>query len=212
MAEVIVTTNLAGVFGVLGAVLVARLLLSTFDIGMMGNEAIAGLGGIAGPCAFVQPWAGAVIGLVAGCVMVPTVLTLDRRRIDDPIGVFAGHGMGGIVGVLAAGVFTTTDAAAALGGRAGLIYGGGFAQLGWQVVGVVSIGAFAFVTGYAAFWLIKVTMGPSASEADELAGLDISEHGMFGYPERFIELVGADFEDVGSHDVTTGGGDVAPGR
>ena len=143
----------------------------------------------------MQPWAGAVIGLIAGSVMVPMVIFIDRRRIDDPIGVFAGHGMGGIVGVLAAGIFTTSEAASRLGGRPGLLYGGGFTQLGWQFVGLVAIAAFAFVTGWLAFMLIKVTIGLRAPEADELAGLDISEHGMFGYPERFIEVIGAEPEE-----------------
>jgi Amt family ammonium transporter len=199
IGTVVVVTNLAGAFGVLGAVVMSRLLLGTYDIGMMGNGAIAGLGAIAGPCAFVAPWAGAVIGLVAGCAMVPMVLLVDRMRIDDPIGVLAGHGMGGIVGVLAAGFLTTTDAAATLGGRPGLFYGGGAAQLGWQAIGMVCIAAFAFTTGYAAFWLIQRTVGLRASESDEMAGLDISEHGMFGYPERFIEVTGAEPEDAHSH-------------
>ena len=195
IGQVVVVTCLAGAFGVLAAVVVARVMLGSFDIGMMGNGAIAGLGAIAGPCAFVEPWAGAIIGLVAGAVMVPMVLFIDRRGIDDPIGVFAGHGMGGIVGVLAAGIFTTSEAASRLGGRPGLVYGGGFSQLGWQFVGLVAIAGFAFVTAWLAFSLIKVTVGLRASEADEMAGLDISEHGMFGYPERFIEVVGAEPEE-----------------
>ncbi len=195
IGQVVVVTCLAGAFGVLAAVVMARVMLGSFDIGMMGNGAIAGLGAIAGPCAFVEPWAGAIIGLVAGAVMVPMVLFIDRRGIDDPIGVFAGHGMGGIVGVLAAGIFTTSEAASRLGGRPGLVYGGGFSQLGWQFVGLVAIAGFAFVTAWLAFSLIKVTVGLRASEADEMAGLDISEHGMFGYPERFIEVVGAEPEE-----------------
>jgi len=195
IGQVIVVTCLAGAFGVLAAVVMARVLLGSFDIGMMGNGAIAGLGAIAGPCAFVEPWAGVIIGLVAGAVMVPMVIFIDRRGIDDPIGVFAGHGMGGIVGVLAAGIFTTSEAASRLGGRPGLVYGGGFSQLGWQFVGLVASAGFAFVTAWVAFVLIAVTVGLRASEADEMAGLDISEHGMFGYPERFIEVVGAEPEE-----------------
>ena len=199
LGTVIVVTTLAGAFGVLGAVVMSRLLLGTYDIGMMGNGAIASLGAIAGPCAFVDPWAGALIGAVAGCVMVPMVLLVDRMRIDDPIGVLAGHGMGGIVGVLAAGLLATPEAAASLGGRPGLFSGGGAAQLGWQALGMVCIAGFAFVAGYLAFWLIEKTIGLRASEADETAGLDISEHGMFGYPERFIEVIGAEPEDAHSH-------------
>ncbi len=199
IGEVIVVTNLAGAFGVLGAVVMSRMLLGTYDIGMMGNGAIAALGAIAGPCAFVAPWAGATIGLIAGSLMVPVVLFVDRRRVDDPIGVMAGHGTGGIVGVLAVGFFTTSDAAARLGGRPGLLYGGGATQLGWQALGLVCIAAFAFATSFAVFWLIDKVMGLRASEADEMAGLDIAEHGMFGYPERFIEVIGAEPEEAHSH-------------
>ncbi len=196
IGEVIVVTNLAGAFGVLGATLMARLVLGTLDIGMMGNGAIAGLGGIAGPCAFVEPWAGAVIGLVAGSLMVLVVLLVDRVRVDDPIGAIAGHGLGGIIGVLGAGLFTTPAAAQALGvGQAGLVYNGSFAQLGDQVVGLGAIAAFAFAASYAVFWVVRATVGLRAPKEAELAGLDISEHGMFGYPERFIEVHGAEPEE-----------------
>ena len=93
----------------------------------------------------------------------------------------------------------TPEAASALGGRAGLVYGGGFAQLGWQLVGLVCIAGFAFVTGWLAFWAIGKVVGLRASEGDEMAGLDIAEHGMFGYPERFIEVIGAEPEEAHSH-------------
>lgn len=196
IGQVIVVTNLAGAFGVLGATLVARLRLGTLDIGMMGNGAIAGLGAIAGPCAYVAPWGGAVIGFVAGSLMVLVVLAVDRIRIDDPIGAIAGHGLGGITGILGAGLLTTPSAAESLGiGEKGLFYGGGFGQLGWQVVGLLCIGAFAFAASYAVFWAIRQTTGLRAPEEAELAGLDISEHGMFGYPERFMEVHGAEPEE-----------------
>jgi len=74
------------------------------------------------------------------------------------------------------------------------LYGGGFPQLGWQLVGPVAIAAFAFGTAWLAFTLIKVTVGLRAPEAAHTAGLDISGHGMFGYPERFIEVIGAEPE------------------
>ena len=196
LGQVIVVTNLAGAFGVIGATMVARLKLGTLDMGMMGNGAIAGLGAIAGPCAYVAPWGGAVIGLVAGSLMVLVVLAVDRIRVDDPIGAIAGHGLGGVVGVIGAGVLTTPSAAKSLGvGHEGLVYGGGFGQLGWQLIGLACIGAFAFTASYAVFWVIRNTMGLRAPEEAELAGLDISEHGMFGYPERFMEVSGAEPEE-----------------
>ena len=196
LGRVIVVTNLSGVFGVIGATIVARLLLGTLDIGMMGNGAVAGLGAIAGPCGFVAPWAGAVIGLAAGALMVLVVLGVDRIGVDDPVGAVAGHGGGGIVGVLAPGFLTTPSAAELLGGSEGLVYGGGGTQLGWQLVGLGAIAGFTFAASYSAFAVIRRTIGLRAPEDAELQGLDIAEHGMYGYPERFIEVFGATPDDA----------------
>jgi Amt family ammonium transporter len=180
LGRVIVVTNLSGIAGVIGATITARLLLGTLDIGMMGNGAIAGLGGIAGPCGFVAPWGGAVIGLAAGTLMVLVVLGVDRLKVDDPIGAVAGHGGGGTIGVIAPGFLTTPSAAGLLGGREGLVYGGGGAQLGWQLIGLSAIVAFTFVAAYVSLQLINRTIGLRAPETAELQGLDISEHGMWG--------------------------------
>jgi Amt family ammonium transporter len=196
LGRVIVVTNLSGIAGVIGATITARLLLGTLDIGMMGNGAIAGLGAIAGPCGFVAPWGGAVIGLAAGALMVLVVLGVDRLKVDDPIGAVAGHGGGGTIGVIAPGFLTTPSAAGLLGGREGLVYGGGGAQLGWQLIGLGAIVAFTFVAAYASLQLINRTIGLRAPETAELQGLDIAEHGMWGYPERFIEVMGAEPDDA----------------
>jgi ammonium transporter, Amt family len=196
LGRVIVVTNLSGIFGVIGATITARLLLGTLDIGMMGNGAVAGLGAIAGPCGFVAPWGGAVIGLAAGTVMVLVVLGVDRLKVDDPIGAVAGHGGGGTVGVLAPGFLATPSASGLLGGREGLVYGGGGAQLGWQLIGLGAIIGFTFVATYVALRLIDATVGLRAPETAELQGLDISEHGMWGYPERFIDVLGAEPDDA----------------
>jgi Amt family ammonium transporter len=98
--------------------------------------------------------------------------------------------------VLAPGFLTTPSAAELLGGREGLVYGGGATQLGWQLVALFSIAAFTFVTAWAAFSLIDRTIGLRAPEDAELQGLDIVEHGMYGYPERFIEVPGATPDDA----------------
>lgn len=195
LGRVIVVTNLSGIFGVIGATIVAYLLLRTLDIAMMGNGAVAGLGAIAGPCGFVDPWAGAIIGLVAGSVMVLLVLGVDRLGVDDPIGAVAGHGGGGTIGVLAPGLFTTASSAELLGGSKGLVYGGGPGQLGWQVVGLLAIVAFTFVASWLTFVAISKTVGLRSPETAEVQGLDIIEHGMYGYPERFIEVIGATPDD-----------------
>jgi Amt family ammonium transporter len=194
IGRVIVVTNLAGAFGVIGAAISARLIQKTLDIGMMGNGAIAGLGAIAGACAFVAPWGGAVIGLVAGLLMVPVVLLVDRLRIDDPIGAIAGHGLGGTVGIMGTG-FLATPAFVPDGVEAGLVYSGSLSLLGWQLLGWACIAAFSFTASGLVFVALKQTVGLRATEEQELAGLDISEHGMFGYPERFIEVTGAEPEE-----------------
>ena len=106
-ADIAVTTNLAASAGVLGAIIAGFALQRTIDIGFAGNGAIAGLVAITAPCAYVEDWAACVIGLVAGVLMVCTVVAIDRIRVDDPIGAIAGHGMGGIWGTLSCGLFTT---------------------------------------------------------------------------------------------------------
>ena len=136
-ADIAVTTNLAASAGVLGAIIAGFALQRTIDIGFAGNGAIAGLVAITAPCAYVEDWAACVIGLVAGVLMVLTVVAIDRIRVDDPIGAIAGHGMGGIWGTLSCGLFTTPALAKLNGvGDAGLFYGGGLHQLGVQAFGI----------------------------------------------------------------------------
>ena len=199
-ADVAVNTNLAAAAGVVGATLSARWLFKTLDVSQMGNGAIAGLVAITAPCAFVDPWAALVIGLVAGLIVPPLVLLVDRLRIDDPIGCLPVHGMAGIWGTLSAGLFAETDRTAALAKFAafpferGLFYGNAH-QLWVQFYGVAATAGFTFTASFIVFYLIKMTGNLRVSEAHELAGLDISEHGMFGYPERFIDVPGAESEE-----------------
>jgi Amt family ammonium transporter len=134
----------------------------------------------------VVPWAAIPIGAVAGVIVVLGVYAIDRY-IDDPVGALSAHGLAGIWGTLACGIFTHPDLAAYNAvGRGGLIYTGSFRQLGAQALGIVIVFAFVFVVSYATFWAIKKTYGLRVSADEEDAGLDISEHGMYGYPEQFI--------------------------
>ena len=191
-ADIAVTTNLAASAGVLGAIIAGFVLQRTIDIGFAGNGAIAGLVAITAPCAYVEDWAACVIGLVAGVLMVLTVVAIDRIRVDDPIGAIAGHGMGGIWGTLSCGLFTTPALASANGvGKAGLFYGGGVHQLGVQALGIAVVAAFVFASSMAVFYLCKRTIGLRVSAQQELEGLDIHEHGMWGYPEQFLPGYGA---------------------
>jgi Amt family ammonium transporter len=199
-AHVIAVTNLAAGFGVVGAGLVIWLKTRKFDVGMLGNGAIAGLVAITAPAGYVNMWAAPIIGFIAGLIVVYGVLFIDRIGIDDPVGATSAHGMAGIWGTLSVGLFLSPDLAKynALGGNpdGGLFTGGGIDQLIVQLLVVIITFVFVFVLSFATFWLIKKTIGIRVSEEDEIAGLDIAEHGMYGYPEQFIpeaELVGAQY-------------------
>jgi Amt family ammonium transporter len=193
--EILLVTNLAAACGVLGALLMSRLMQKTLDIGMCGNGAIGALVAITAPSGYVELWAAVPIGLVAGLLIPPCVLWIDKK-LDDPVGVLTAHGICGIWGTLSCGLFTAPRFAAynAFGDPAGgLIYSGSFAQLVAQVVGFTITFSFVFAMSFATFWVIKQTYGLRVSGEEEDAGLDISEHGMYGYPEAFIppaELIG----------------------
>ena len=194
-AEVIAVTNMGAIGGVLGATLLIWLLTRKLDVGMIGNGAIAGLVAITAPAGYVEMWAAPIIGFVGGLIVVAGVLAIERK-LDDPVGALSAHGLAGIWGTLACGLFTSDRLAEALGvGKPGLLYGGGLEQLGVQAVAVLVTFTFVFVLSLATFALIKATIGLRVSAEDEEAGLDIAEHGMYGYPEQFIpapELIGVD--------------------
>jgi Amt family ammonium transporter len=188
MAEVAVVTMLGCAGGVIGAFVATQLKQRTIDIGMVANGAIAGLVAITAPSGYVEIWAGPIIGFVAGLIVVFGVIWIDKR-IDDPVGATSAHGLAGIWGTLACGIFTAPRLAQynAFGDPdGGLVYSGQFTQLIAQAVGVTVAFAFVFGMSYLTFAAIKATIGLRVSEADEEAGLDIVEHGMYGYPEQFI--------------------------
>jgi Amt family ammonium transporter len=193
--EILIITNLAAAAGVLGAVITARIRSGNIDIGMAGNGAIAGLVAITAPSGYVELWAAPIIGLVAGAIVVVGVYAIDKV-IDDPVGALSAHGLAGIWGTISCGLFTAPRLAQynAFGDpNGGLVYSGKFTQLIAQVVGFSIAFTFVFAMSFGTFWLIKKTIGLRVSEEEEDAGLDISEHGMYGYPEQFIpapELVG----------------------
>ncbi|MEA2391578.1 MAG: ammonium transporter, Amt family, partial [Solirubrobacteraceae bacterium] len=191
--EVLLVTQLAAAAGVLTALVTARLKTKTIDIGMAGNGAIAALVAITAPSGYVQPWAAPIIGGVAGVIVVLGVYAIDKK-LDDPVGALSAHGLAGIWGTLSCGIFTSPVLAKFNAvGKPGLWYTGSFHQLGAQALGVVVVFAFVFILSFATFWIIKKTYGLRVSDDEEEAGLDISEHGMYGYPEQFIpapELIG----------------------
>ena len=187
-AEVALVTNLAAAAGVIAAVATIYVITRTVDIGMAGNGAIAGLVGITAPSGYVEFWAAPIIGAVAGVIVVVGVLAIEKV-LDDPVGALSAHGLAGIWGTLACGLFTSERLATLNGvGSAGLFQGGGLEQLGDQALGVVVAFACVFAVSYLVFGLIKATIGLRVSAEQEEAGLDIVEHGMYGYPEQFIPV------------------------
>ena len=137
-------------------------------------------------------------GFVAGLIVPVVVVAIDKLLIDDQIGAIPAHGMAGIWGTLAAGLFTTPERAANVAvGKPGLFYGDhSFHQLGVQSLGILATIGFTFSASFVTFYVIKKTLGLRVKEEDELRGLDISEHGMYGYPERFIDVPGATPEEI----------------
>ena len=189
-ADVVITTNLAAAAGALAAMAVYYRLQKSLDVGMIGNGAIAALVAITAPSGYVQPWAAVVIGAVAGVIVVFGVLAVDKW-IDDPIGALSAHGLAGIWGTLACGLFTDPALATFNGvGEGGLVYTHSLKQLGAQAAAVGASFATVFVLSFGLFWIIKKTVGLRVSERHEVDGLDISEHGMWGYPEQFMPVPG----------------------
>jgi Amt family ammonium transporter len=191
--EVILTTQLAAAAGVLFSLLTARLKTGYIDIGMAGNGAIGALVAITAPSGYVAPWAAVIIGAVAGIIVPLGVYAIDKK-LDDPVGALTAHGLCGIWGTLSCGIFTLPALATYnTVGQGGIVYNGSFVQLGRQALGVVVVFTGVLVVSSIIFYLIKITYGLRVTEEEEDAGLDISEHGMYGYPEQFIppaELIG----------------------
>ena len=181
-AEVAIVTVIGAAGGVLGAMGASYALTKTYDIGMVGNGVIAGLVAITAPSGYVEYWAAVPIGLVAGVLVVTCIVAIDKL-IDDPIGALSAHGVAGIWGTLACGLFTAPRLAEYNAiGEGGLFYTGSFEQLGVQALGVTAAFVSVFAVSMLVFYLIKQTYGLRVSAEEERRGLDIVEHGMWGYP------------------------------
>ena len=160
------------------------------DPSMIANGMLAGLVAITAPCAFVSPPGAVAIGLIAGLLVVGAVAFVEKTlKADDPVGAVAVHGINGAWGMIALGLFadgTYGDGFNGVSGAVkGLLYGGGFGQLGAQAIGVLVCFAWAFGLGFAFFKIQdKLTKGGIRSTPeDELAGLDATEMGVLAYPE-----------------------------
>lgn len=178
-------TQLGAAAGAVAALLISWLVNGKADITAMLNGALAGLVAITASCAFVEPWAAVVIGFIGGLLVFFSAKFFEKMKIDDPIYALSVHGAAGVWGTLSNGLFATEEQATALAtGKAGLFYGGGWDQLVVQIESVVVAGAFAFAASFAVLWVIKMVIGLRVTEEQEIIGLDLSEHGAYGYPEH----------------------------
>jgi Amt family ammonium transporter len=179
-----VNTNLAAAFATMTATAASWILLGKPDIGMTLNGCLAGLVAITAPAYFTNPLCSAIIGAISGVTVVLAVLFFDRLRIDDPVGAISVHLVHGVFGTLCVGLFSVADLSATPvtgGPKAGLFFGGGMEQLIAQAVGVVMVGGYVLVVSAVTWLVLKYTIGIRVTEAEEVEGLDIGEHGNEAY-------------------------------
>lgn len=173
VAHIFVTTNLAAAAGTVGALVVSWLRYGKPSLSFALNGALAGLVAITAGCDAVSDIGAVIIGLLAGIILVYAVTFFDHvLHIDDPVGAISVHGIGGIFGTLMVGLFSQSG---------GLFYGGGVNLLLSQLLGVVSIGAWAFILGFVLFKILNATIGLRVPKRIEEEGLDVYEHGESAY-------------------------------
>ena len=173
-----VNTLLAGAAGAVSAIYIAMIRTGKADIEMGANGALAGLVGITAGCAYVDPWAAVVIGLLAGVIMIAGVHFIKLvLKVDDPVSAITVHGICGAWGLLAVGIFASGN-----NGVEGFI-AGDFEQIVPQIVGMLVAIAWGLGAGFILFKAIDLTIGMRASEEEEEQGLDVPEHGRSAYPE-----------------------------
>jgi len=181
ISHILVNTNMAAATGALGATITAWLMLGKPDLSMILNGCLAGLVAITAPCAFVPISSGAIIGLIAGVLVVVSVIGFDKIKIDDPVGALSVHLVNGVWGTLALGLFyneqVATDVAALATGLSPA------AQTMVQLKGILAVGAFTFILSLVFWYAIKMLLGVRVSEDEEIEGLDIGEHGISAYPD-----------------------------
>jgi len=160
---VFVTTTLAAAAGVMGAMFTSWFVQKKPDLTMVLNGSLAGLVGITAGADVVSASAAVIIGLIAGILVVFSVIAFDKMKLDDPVGALSVHLVCGIWGTLAVGIFSES------------------ANFMVQLYGVLAIGATSFILALLIFYILKISIGIRVSEEEELIGLDIGEHGMEAY-------------------------------
>ncbi len=204
---VVTNTAIAGAFGAVTAMFVMMWKFGKPDPSMCANGMLAGLVAITAPCAFVAPWAAMVIGIIAGALVIAAVLFVENRlKIDDPVGAIAVHGVNGLFGVLAVGIFADGKYGDGWNGVSGNVKGllyGDWGQFGAQAIACGVIMVVGIGLSYSFFKLTNKIVPIRSVEADEVSGLDLPEMGAMAYPD-FLEAQGTVF--LSSDDLLVGAG------
>jgi Amt family ammonium transporter len=177
IAKIVINTNMAACAGLVASTLASIFIIGKPDLSMALNGALAGLVAITAGCDGASIFGSVVIGLIAGILVVYSVVFFDKIKVDDPVGALSVHLVNGTWGVLAVGLFHLEE---------GLFYGGGFAKLKVQILGVVAVGAAVVILSVSLWIAIKAIMGLRVSHEEEYVGLDVGEHGMVAYPDFLI--------------------------
>lgn len=170
VSYVFVTTTLAACAGAVASIVISWAVIGKPDVSMALNGILAGLVGITAGADTVGEGASIIIGAIAGAIVVVAIIAFDKIRVDDPVGAVSVHGVCGIWGTVAVGIFSFNPDHSFM----------------TQLIGTLSIGAFAFVFAVVVFGALKLTVGVRVSLEDETVGLDISEHGMHAYPHDSV--------------------------
>ena len=186
LGQIFLTTTVAPAVATVTTMIFTWIKNGKPDVSMCLNGSLAGLVGVTAGCADVDALGAAIIGLVSGILIVVAVEFVDiKLKIDDPVGAFGVHGVNGIWGGLAVGLFATGKGQ---DGVTGLFYGGGFNQLGIQALGVVAIIGWTVVCMSIVFFVLKKTIGLRVSKDEEMKGLDVTEHGLISAYADFMPI------------------------
>lgn len=181
MGHIFITTNLSAAAAATVGMIITWLKYKKPDVSMTLNASLGGLVAITAGCDAVSPAGAVVIGIIAALVIVYGIEFIDKVvKIDDPVGAIGVHGLCGAVGTILVGVLATDG---------GLLYGGGFKMVGVQILGVVVVAAWVTVSMSIVFTLIKKTVGLRVSAAEEIAGLDLEEHGLISSYADFMPVL-----------------------
>ena len=186
LGQILLTTTIAPAVATVTCMIFTMIKNGKPDVSMCLNASLAGLVAVTAGCADVDAIGSAIIGIVSGILVVVAVEFVDiKLKIDDPVGAFAVHGVNGMWGGLAVGLFATGNGQ---DGITGLFYGGGFAQLGKQALGILCVASWTVVCMIIVLTVIKKTIGLRVTKEEEMKGLDICEHGLVSAYADFMPI------------------------